>query len=545
MKLKGLVGTGLIVVAALAQVPPPAPATAPKQPEVVLKATTRLVQVSVIVQRHGQPVTDLKKEDFQLKENGKLQKIDLFSVEATDKATLPKAAAPLPPGIYTNELAQRPGAPASVTIILLDNNNTNLQRQMYARQQVLKYLQTIKPEDRIGIYRLGNGLKVLQSYTTDSTDLVNLLANYKGRDIPDLSQNATGALDGELVQINQFFNAPGGSGMERDFYTIDRVKGTLKAIEFIANNVASLPGRKNLIWVSGGFPNQINMLNFKDPSRIQEDFTPEIRACIRAMNNANLSIYPVDSRALMTDPRFSAEHQKVDLRPTAKAPIGFNNQATMDELASGTGGKAYYNTNDLKKAISDAVDDSRVVYTLGFYPTDEAFDGKFHKLEVKVNDQSGLSLRYRKGYFDAPDSPLDTKTAMLELKDAVWSPLDATAMGVIVAAKPDPKNPTTLNMAVQIEPKGISLEPQADRWGGRLDILFIQKNDKGQEFDGQDETVTLNVTKENYDKLTQHGFVLRKSVNMSAQAKMVRVIVRDAPSGAMGSVTIPFNQLTH
>jgi hypothetical protein len=100
-------------------------------------------------------------------------------------------------------------------------------------------------------------------------------------------------------------------------------------------------------------------------------------------------------------------------------------------------------------------------------------------------------------------------------------------------------------MAVQIEPKGISLEPQADRWGGRLDILFIQKNDKGQEFDGQDETVTLNVTKENYDKLTQHGFVLRKSVNMSAQAKMVRVIVRDAPSGAMGSVTIPFNQLTH
>jgi len=547
MQFKGLVGTGLIVVAALAQTttPPPDAQPKPQQPEVILKATTRLVQVSVIATRHGQPVADLKKEDFQVRVNGKIQKIDLFNVEATDKGKLPETANPLPPGIYTNELAQRPGTPASVTIILIDNNNTNLERQMYARQQILKYLQTIKPEDHIGIYRLSGGLKVLHSYTTDSADLVALLGNYKNKEIPDLSQNASGALDGDLVQINRFFNAAGSSGAERDFYTIDRVKGTLKALEFIANNVASLPGRKNLIWVSGGFPNQINMLNFKDPTRIQADFTPDIKACIQAMNNANLSIYPVDSRALMTDGRFSAEHQKVDLRPNLKAPIGVNNQETMDELASGTGGKAYYNTNDLKKAIAEAVDDSRVVYTLGFYPTEETFDGKFHKLEVKVTDQSGLSLRYRKGYFDAPETSIDTKTAMLELRDAVWSPLDSTALGVILAAKADPKNPTVLNMAVQVEPKNISLERQGDRWVGRLDILFVQKNDKGQQFDGLDETVSLNLTPETYDQIIKKGFVFRKSINMNAQAKMVRVIVRDAPSATMGSVTVPFNQLAH
>ena len=547
MKIKAVVGTGFMMVAALAQTPPP-PAqstTPPTQPEVVLKATTRLVQVSVIVQRHGQPVADLKKEDFQLRENGKPQKIDLFNVEATDKATLPQTAKPLPPGIYTNELAQRPGTPASVTIILLDTTNTKLTDQMIARQQVLKYLQTIKPEDHIGIYRYSGGLKVLHSYTTDSADLVAMLANFKGKDIPDLSQNATGALDGELVQVNQFFNQAGSTGAERDFYTIDRVKGTLKAIEFIANNVADLPGRKNLIWVSGGFPNQINLLNFKDPTRIQEDFTPEIRSCIRAMNNANLSIYPVDSRGLMTDNRFSAERQKIDLKPNMRAPIGVNNQETMNELANGTGGKAYYNTNDLKKAIAEAVDDSRVVYTLGFYPTDEAFDGKFHKLEVKVADQNGLSLRYRKGYFDAPESPIDSKTAVAELRDAVWSPLDSTGVGVVMAAKTDPKDPTLLNMAVQVEPKNISLEPQGDRWAGRLDILFVQKNDKGQQFNGVEETVTLNLTRESYEKLTKNGFVFRKSVNMSAMAKNIKVIVRDAPSGTMGSVTVPFAQLTH
>jgi hypothetical protein len=98
-------------------------------------------------------------------------------------------------------------------------------------------------------------------------------------------------------------------------------------------------------------------------------------------------------------------------------------------------------------------------------------------------------------------------------------------------------------MAVQVEPKNISLEPQGDRWVGRLDILFIQKNDAGQQFNGENETVTLNLTRENYDKITKNGFVFRKVVNMSVQAKMVRVIVRDAPSSTMGSVTIPFNQL--
>jgi hypothetical protein len=369
-----------------------------------------------------------------------------------------------------------------------------------------------------------------------------MLGSYRGKEIPDLSNSS--ALDGELIQLNQYFTRGSSSPVERDFYMIDRVMGTLKAIEFIANSVADLPGRKNLIWVSGGFPNEINLMNFKDPTRIQQDFTPAIAECIRALNNANLAIYPVDSRGLMVDKRFDASNQKIDLRPNMKAPIGSNNQGTMNDLASATGGRAYYNTNDLKKAITEAVDDSRVVYTLGFYPTDEAFDGKFHKLEVKVPDQSGLSLHYRKGYTDSPTAPINSQTAMTEMRDAVFSPLDSTAVGITVAAKSDPKNPTQLNMAIQVEPKGISLEPQGDRWVGRLDILVIQKNDQGQQFDGIDDTVSLNLTRENYDKVIKGGFVMRKTLAMNAQAKMVRIIVRDAPSGTLGSVTIPYSQLT-
>jgi VWFA-related protein len=407
---------------------------------------------------------------------------------------------------------------------------------------VLKYLQTIRPEDHIGIYRLAGGLKVLHSYTSDSTDLVRLLGTYRTKDIPDLSKNDPNSLDKELVSINQWFAGAGASGAERDFYIINRVRGTLKAIEFIANSLVDVPGRKNLIWVSGGFPLQINMFNMRDPSRIQESFAPEIDECVRAVNNANLAIYPVDSRGLMTDPRFNAERQKVNVK-APRAPVGVRNQDTMNELASRTGGHAYYNTNDLKKAITDAVNDARVVYTIGFYPSQETFDGKFHKLDVKVVGHGGLNLRYRKGYFDAPEAPTDVQSARTELRDAVWSPIDATGAGITAGAKIDPSNPNQLNLAIEIDQKVLSLQANGDRWAGRLDILIVQKNDRGQEFNGEDDRLDLNLLKASYDKVMQQGFIYRKSINMAPQAKMVRVIVRDAPSGTLGSLTIPFDKV--
>jgi hypothetical protein len=83
----------------------------------------------------------------------------------------------------------------------------------------------------------------------------------------------------------------------------------------------------------------------------------------------------------MADPRFYASRRisnRARPRAAPAAPVGVKNHQTMEELASRTGGRAYYNTNDLAKAINEAVDDSRVTYTLGFYPIAEKFDGKFH-----------------------------------------------------------------------------------------------------------------------------------------------------------------------
>ncbi len=552
MKIRGLLAAVVAASLVMAQTPAPVPPGAqpgPAPQEVVLHATTRLVQVSVIAQSHGEPVSDLKKEDFQIRDNGKLQNISMFSVDSASGAAgaLPHPVEKLPPNIFTNELEQKPGTPTSVTIILLDGLNTAWKDQAYARNQVVKFLQTVEPGDRVGLYLLGNGLKVMHDFTSDATDLIAKLGTYKGQLLPDLAASEGAVMDTDALGLNNWTRAGGASGAERDYYTIDRVLGTLRAIEFIANHLARIPGRKNLIWVSGGFPMDIgldSLAAWRDPSREQRAFTEDIDRTVRAVNNANLAIYPVDARGLVVDARFSAENQKIDVKPKLGMGPVVKNQQTMSELASRTGGRAYYNTNDLTHAIRDAVADSRVTYTLGFYPTSDNMSGKFHKLEVKVVERSGVNLRYRKGYFDEAEKPLDPKTRMAEMKDAVIDPLEATSLGLVVGIKPDPNDKSQAIVVVKVDQKGISLEHNAERWSGKLDVVFVQKNNRGQQFAPVNETIDLNLTKPTYDKLVkEQGLLFQKSVTLVPQARELRVVVRDGPSGTLGSVTVPFDQI--
>src|ERR1700691_1688551 len=212
-----------------------------QMPEPIIRTTTRLVQINVIATKGGAPVPGLKKEDFQVFDNGKRQEIRQFSEET--RAILPSVAAPLPQGTFTNQLEQRSGTPAAVTAILLDGVNTRFSDQTPARKQVVQFLKQIQPEDRIAIYTLDSrGLRVLHDYTTDSSDLVAKLAKYQG----DIAADVTG--QSEVSDLLGGWMPGAGSSAERAFYLNERIQLTLNAIEFIANNLATLPGRKNLIW---------------------------------------------------------------------------------------------------------------------------------------------------------------------------------------------------------------------------------------------------------------------------------------------------------
>ncbi len=515
-------------------------------PEPVIRSTTRLIQLNVIVHdRHGQPVRDLKKEDFTVLDNGKAQAVSIFSMDSN--AVLPQVAKPAP-NVFTNQLREKSAVPSSVTVILLDELNTKYEDKVWAKQQVVKFLGTIHAEDRVAIYVLGRGLRVLHDFTTDSSDLLQKLSKYNGGILPEGVSSADNSFGPDAgSQLDSWMNGGGGaSGAEADFYTINRVEGTLHAIDFIANHLASLPGRKNLIWVSGGFPLQIGFDSIEamtDPSRQQRSFGPEVERTINALNNGNVAIYPVDSRGLVAPAEFSAVNRSINNAPKLSMGKIVEHQETMSVLADRTGGHAYYNTNDLAKAIREAVDDSVLTYTLGFYPTGGSHDGKFHKLQVKTS-AAGTNVRYRKGYFDTEEKPQDVKARREELRDAVWSPMDASAMGLLVqVAAADPSHPAELNVFVRVNPGAIGLTANGATSDGALDLLFIQKNEQGKQFSGIDDTVTLALKPESVTKLRKEGLIYHKFVARVPQATQLRVVVRDASSGTLGSVTVPFSQL--
>ena len=155
----------------------------------------------------------------------------------------------------------------------------------------------------------------------------------------------------------------------------------MKALTNIADYLATIPGRKNLIWVSGSFPFPYAGWT---PSRV----TPEdvMKAC-RAISNANMALYPVDARGLLGPgdimPTYNAGSRGL---PTQQALArdssylrGFNSSLeTMQIVADRTGGRAFYSTNDITNSIRRAVDDSAVTYMLGFYPRDNEWNTEFH-----------------------------------------------------------------------------------------------------------------------------------------------------------------------
>ncbi len=516
-------------------------AQTPKPTTDVLKVTTHLVQVNIVVHgKKNEPIEDLKKEDFTLTDDGQPQQISTFSLESTKLAEAQKPP-PLGQNIFTNRIELKPKAPNSVTIMLLDGLNTKFADQVYAKQQLIKYLGQVEPEDRIAVYALGTDLKVIHDFTTDSTSILRTLGKLKGR------------INTEVDASNPEEPNTGDDNMDQwmreadqkiaDQQTINRVLTTLAALEAIADHVARIPGRKNLIWISGSFPMQMGLDEFT-VSNTQEKrtFNEEMERTARALNAANLAVYPVDARGLMGNPgldagsRGNTKQGGKGMGQKGMRSIQYS-QDTMMNLAERTGGKAYFNSNDLKGAIRGAIDDSRATYTIGFYPTHNTWDGKFHELKVHT-DRKGLNIRYRLGYYAFSDQPLTDKEKKAAFGEALWSPLESTALGMTLRVAPNSPKPGKLRVVMQVDAKNMQLEPKDDRFSGKLEILFVEQSapDKPPTIVG--DAMDVNLKKDTYQAALQHGLMMAKDLELADAAFQLKVAVRDANSGAIGSVIV-------
>ena len=396
----------------------PAPAQAPK-PAVTLHASTQLVVVDVVVtDKNRKPVHGLKQTDFALTEDNAPQTLNHFeehsaltAAEATKFQEMPK----LPPGFFTNYTPEPVNG--AVNILLLDTLNTPVKDQMFVRQQLITYLNSAAPGSRIAIFGLTSRLIILQGFTTDPAVLKAVASHTKTSKSSPLLQDAVGGggiqnstaddMEDQGFPADMVANMRQFEAETQSFQTQLRVNYTLEAMSQLARYLSSIPGRKNLIWLSGSFP--ISILpdgTLNDPFAVMADAGEEFRNTVNLLARSQVAVYPIDARGLAGSPVFDAATSRNYGRNPARMQQDMNKfsndtadeHSTMKEMAEGTGGYVFYNTNGLAQAVAAAIDEGSNFYTLTYTPTNANRKGEFRKIKVQMARQ-GYNLAYRHGYY--------------------------------------------------------------------------------------------------------------------------------------------------
>ncbi len=494
-----------------------------------LRTNTRLVVVDVVAtDGKGQPVPDLKAADFTLLEDGKPQKISGFNFEHPGGAPTPTAQAQLPPSVVTNAPKFQSN---SLNVILFDTVNGDFAEHAYARDQLLKFLNTAELGRPVAIFAMQTQLKLLHDFTTDNKSLSAVVAKYR----PPAQ-----VLTGETAESRASAFAVRG-----DYHTSERgIETTLNQLNALAKVLAGYPGRKNLIWLSESFPltlfpetsNQLNLgqqdlKSAGSPGANQnlqtaapfKTYAVLIKKVSDALMAAQVAVYPVDAGALGKNDHLASQH-------------------TMDNMAESTGGKSFKNSNDLVMGLRTSIEDGSTYYTLTYYPENKNWDGQFRAIQVK-SGRENVRLRYREGYY-----ALDPEKMHKEDSDAVAEnfsrllELDApSATQIVFQAQVEPPSEKSKKVVVtfHIDPRTLAFE-QKD--GGmefaRLSCTvwaYGKDKDKPTMSSG---TVTANLKANEYQQVVQQRFLpCDRQLDLKPGTYALRMGVLDRSTNKIGTAS--------
>ena len=218
------------------------------------------------------------------------------------------------------------------------------------------------------------------------------------------------------------------------------------------------------------------------------------------------------------------------------------NQDILQSVAEDTGGRAFVNTNDIQGAVRRAADDARMTYVLGYYPTDDHWDGRFHRLSVKMS-RPGLDVRHRKGYFAVVTQTQANSLRSAVLKAAVASPVNASGLSLTLRVDPVEGKPADYRLTLRVEPGGIALEPVGEESRGAIDVVVAQIGANGAEGRSMDHTMNIRASGERLQQFLRDGANVTHTVTLNPDAERLRIVVRDVRTGALGAIGVSREQL--
>ncbi len=410
----------------------------------LLRVQSEMVLVDLVAtDQEGNPVQDLRPEELQVFEDGKKQKLQFFDYLAggedspAEESDAYSAAAP------TDEAS---------LILFLDMASLEADVFLRVKESLSEFLtQPGSSDTRIMLASYRNGLSIHHGLHEDRAMLAEALSRIEP--VPE-SESALSSFRRFYEKMETIFRDSAGdaisiaasegkafaSGIEL------QAEAVSKSLNVLIRSVRAVPGRKQLLFLSSGYPlrpmnivRQVidkrtrgsgsQILSSAHKERMNAilsantggDPRAHLRDVIDQANRCQVSFYSIDARGLMAA---SVTGQARDWGSVSRLGSDFiaeirdavqrAPQAFLTELASGTGGRAFLNSNNLMPGIQAALGDARSYYLLAYRPKNKRKLGKFHKIEVKLN-RPGVTARYRKGYLETDPQDVTSGDIMAAL----------------------------------------------------------------------------------------------------------------------------------
>lgn len=603
MRFRILSALALSAAAAWSQNPPAQDQreVSSQETPVTFSSRVNLVSVPVVVRdRKGRAVGNLKKEDFQLFDKGKLQVITKFSVEESETGAVvsPSASPQTTPDKAAAPAASPVALPDRYVAYLVDDIHLTHGDLLNARQALNRHLdEALDRSSRAAIFTT-SGI-MLSGFTEDRAKLhkaVNSIQPWTGgvdphQDCPPVTyyvadmltnqllyfsgylftdqqllamagtDQMLGAIISEAQQCSSLPLAPAGetppptSGkgpppppmplMVQIRTTIrqaltygDRETDlSLGALNDVVRRIVAMPGTRTLVLVSPGF--LVNSYH-----RLAE--ADVLERAIRA----KVTVNTIDIRGLYTNDPGDADavsYKSIMGSILRQADLSAASQAdnVLAELAEGTGGKFFHNDNDLKGGLDQIAARPEYLYVLGFSPQDLKPDGSFHALKVRVRDVPGAILQVRRGYW-APRQARDAaEEAKDDIADAVFSRTEISEIPVDLETeyfKPS-DDQAELTVVSRIQADGLRFRKDNQRNNDQVTVVSGVFDSDGNFVKGIQRVITLHLRDQSLASIENSGIVVKEAFNVAPGRYLVRVVVRDSGGRTMaarnGGVEIP------
>ena len=527
---------------------------------------------AVVFDRGGNPVQDLRAEDFTVREDGVRQQVTAF-----DAIALPPSPPTLQGRMRVSTNEQRPDAAGRWFFIVFDDMNVTQFTTPRARDTIAQFIERVlRPGDRIMIALSSSGFGWTGELPQDRDALLERVRQLQGarrtENTPDrIWDHEAMAItlktdpQAQAQVARRFFEndiipeagaAPSDPSLRRDLDVSPgialiqakarqtyreaqtRIQASLGGLDRISAALASARGRKSLFFFSEGF--------------IPDTTLPGFRTLVQTARNANVAVHFVDVRSpegLPGQPGLAgggADTARAveDRDATTSLALASRDADGTRAIATDTGGSTITGTN-LVSGLTRIADQGRSYYLLGYSSTNTRRDGAFRKIEVGVT-RPGVEVRARGGYYAASETQRRAPGDKLDpaVRAGLDSPLGVSGIPLRLAsytfgAGSDGKVQTLL--VAEADPAPLQLRPRDGRYTGILESYVLVGHRETGELQRDERLVELDMPADAFEQARRTGLPIRREFSLAPGRYFATILLRDRANGLVGSVRHEFD----